>query len=191
MFRIPFKWLPGSWGLRGKTYEIAKAEYELTGIDLDYAIAKINYAHDDAVLAKEHLKIKKKHAILTDQEYEYELAKLENSDELKRSLVLLDLDLKNGKIDKNSYEKSKATLLKEPWVCMPKIHWDPLQNGKTFFELDFNEFFIPFLKQNNYSGTDDEIINSWINDVCSSISQDMGINDAFILQTKKPPEEEI
>lgn len=188
MFKLPFGWLPGSWGLKGKTYLIAKAEYELSGIDLDYAIAEINFGTDEVMLSKERLKIQKKHKIITESEYEYELAKIENKDDTQRSLILLELDLKNNKIDQTAYDKAKATILKEPWVSIPKIHWDPLSNGKTFFELDYNEYLIPYLKNNGYSGADDDIINSWINDVCIAISQETGANDTFVLPAKRPPE---
>ena len=38
---IPFGWLPGHWGLKGKTKERARAEYELEGYDLEIALAVI------------------------------------------------------------------------------------------------------------------------------------------------------
>lgn len=77
---IPFNWLPGSWGLSGKTKEIAQAEYELEGtellrkkidinindysdekkklayLDLDYRIGKIkdnNYKKEKATILGE------------------------------------------------------------------------------------------------------------------------------------------
>jgi hypothetical protein len=41
---LPFGWAPGHWGLAGKTRELAQAEYELDGEDLDRARIEINIA---------------------------------------------------------------------------------------------------------------------------------------------------
>jgi hypothetical protein len=187
---IPFNWLPASWGLKGKTREIAQAEYELTGMDLDLKLIDIEYKTDPERQSREKLKVLKNYGKLTQSEYEYEVLKYEISDSIKREMAVLDLDLKNKKIDAHLYEKKKASLNKEPWVSMPKIHWDPLNNGKTFFELDYNEYFIPYLKDNNYSGSDDEIINAWLNDICLSITQETGISDSFILPANRPDMED-
>ena len=41
MFKLPFGTLPGHWGLKGKTREIAKAEYELEGYELKKRLLEI------------------------------------------------------------------------------------------------------------------------------------------------------
>ena len=41
MNKIPFGWLPASWGLKGKSRELAEAEYYLSGYELDIAKARI------------------------------------------------------------------------------------------------------------------------------------------------------
>ncbi len=41
---FPFGWLPGHWGLAGKTRELAQAEYNLEGEELDRARIEINIA---------------------------------------------------------------------------------------------------------------------------------------------------
>lgn len=43
---IPFRLLPGSWGLRGKALDRAKAEYELVGDALAIRLAEIEYGTD-------------------------------------------------------------------------------------------------------------------------------------------------
>jgi hypothetical protein len=123
---IPFNWLPASWGLKGKTYEIAKAEYELSGMALDHRLAEIRHDSDEKSLAKAKLDIDKKHRQISDEDYERKIADLTYESDTERKIASLDIDLKHKKIDQNTYEKSKANLLGEPWVAMPKIHWDPL-----------------------------------------------------------------
>lgn len=39
---LPFGWLPGHWGLSGSMRELAKAEYELEGEELDRRKLEIN-----------------------------------------------------------------------------------------------------------------------------------------------------
>ena len=41
MFKIPFNWMPGSFGLKGRTRDIAQAEYELTGYELERRLLDI------------------------------------------------------------------------------------------------------------------------------------------------------
>ena len=38
---IPFKWLPGSWGLKGETFERARIEYELEGLERKIALSHL------------------------------------------------------------------------------------------------------------------------------------------------------
>lgn len=173
---IPFGWLPGHWGLRGKTREIARAEYELSGVELDKKLLEIQHNNDPKALSLSLIELERKFNIC--DEYTFEKKKIEielSHDEKAKKLAWLDLDLKNKKIEQMSYDKQKADLLEEPWVSMPKIVWDPINKGRTYFELDYNDYFIKYLKDNGYDGEDDEIINRWLNDVCISITEE--IND--------------
>jgi hypothetical protein len=45
-FKLPFGWMPGHWGLKGKTRLRAQAEYELSGMELDLRLAEIDHADD-------------------------------------------------------------------------------------------------------------------------------------------------
>ena len=38
---IPFKWLPGSWGLKGEAFDRAKIEYELEGLERKVALSHL------------------------------------------------------------------------------------------------------------------------------------------------------
>ena len=179
MAKLPFWLLPGSWGLAGKTRKIAEAEYYFTGYDLDVELAKINYNQPDN-LKRALLDIDKAHKKIDEYNYDQAVAKLENTDDIKQQIALLDVELKHEKITNVEYEKQHANLLKEPWVSMPTINWDPINKNKTYFELDYNDYFIKYLRENNYSGTDDEVLNRWLNDVCISVIEDINDGDATI-----------
>lgn len=99
---LPFWLMPGSWGLKGKTRDIAKAEYELNGYERDAKVAEIKYADEPKVLARQLVKIKHKHRKLTDYQYDVELAMLKPED--VREQELLDVELKWGKINQYDYD---------------------------------------------------------------------------------------
>ena len=48
MPKLPFSMHPTSWGKKGRARDIAQAEYELTGEELDKKVEEINTAHDKA-----------------------------------------------------------------------------------------------------------------------------------------------
>jgi len=116
---------------------------------------------------------------------EVELAKINHDDPDELKKALLDIDLNHKKVTNIEYEKQRATISKEPWVSMPKISWDPINRNKTFFELDYNEYFIQYLKDNGYSGTEDEIMNQWLNDICISVIEEISGLDAALATPSK------
>lgn len=72
---IPFKFMPGSWGLKGKTREIAQAEYELDGTELLRKKIDINineYAYGEQKLA--YLDLDHRIGKIQGQNYEKEKA---------------------------------------------------------------------------------------------------------------------
>ncbi|RYD68691.1 MAG: hypothetical protein EOP83_00300 [Verrucomicrobiaceae bacterium] len=86
----------------------------------------------------------------------------------ERAIALLDLDLLHEKIKKREYDKAVATLREEPWVGVIDDGFDLNQgvNG-LYFELDWNEHWITYLRLNGYGGnTQDQIIEAWFADVC-------------------------
>jgi len=68
MKKIPFKMLPVSWGLKGKSYKMAEANYLYEGEELDRKLAKIEYNGND--LKKENLKIDLKYEKISELECE-------------------------------------------------------------------------------------------------------------------------
>jgi len=184
---IPFGWWPGHWGLKGKTREIAKAEYELSGFDLVEKLLEITYRDDPDALALAMLQAQKKHALISDHDYELASADIKyKDDEQARNLARLDADRTHGKLTQEVYDRRRADILGEPWVSMPKIHWDPTGSGRTYFELDYNESFIKLLQENGYEGDEDDIVNKWLNDVCISISEEItGLDAELVTPTRR------
>ena len=205
---IPFEWLPASWGLKGRPYEEAKANYELEGEELERRLININYSGIEC--QHEHLKLDKRLGWLDDYDYEIKEATLLGStetldpkiklaidlrhkkidgyehdlnlaeiefpdyDSLDRQLAVLKADHDHGKIETLEYEKTAATAKGEPWVGIVDNGFDSDQgvNG-LYFELDWNEDWVKFLRKNGYHGTTDEqIVEQWFSDVCRSQAEE-------------------
>ena len=176
--KIPFKYLPSSWGLKGRSRARAEAEYYLTGLELDLKLIEIEEDDLDQRAIKS-LKAQHRHGQLSEYELDLELAKinLKNS-EKDLEIELLNIEYKHHKIERAEFEKQSADLREEPWVSMPNISWDPNNPSRSFFELDYNDYFVEYLKKNNYTGLTDEIIvEKWLNDVCRSVAMDFGQED--------------
>ncbi len=170
---IPFGWLPGHWGLKGQTREIAQAEYELQGVELEKKLLEIRLRDNPQLVKRGHLDLQLKHQEISKYDYDIACAELElqGSD---LTIKKLDIDLEHGKITSPVFERKKADALGQPWVSMPVISWVPENAARTYFELDYNEHFIKYLQDHGYTGSDDDILNRWLNDVCQAVSQEIG-----------------
>lgn len=184
--KIPFHLLPASWGLKGKTRKIAEAEYLYTGYELDIALANINFENEKE-RDLEIISVDLKHQKIDEYEADRRKARLLNKDTDDKTveLAMLDVDLKHSKLSQQEYDRKKADVIGEPYMAMPKISWDPSDPSKTFFELDYNEHFINFLEKNGYAGTEEEVINKWLNDVCNSVLDEMAISEPDFVRTVK------
>ena len=176
-FKIPFGYLPGHWGLKGRTREIAQAEYELTGLELDLRLAEINHEEPRAqTLAQLDARLKHKDIDLYNYDVEYNKIRLEGDALLDETL--LNIELKHNRINQQQHDRKLADLRGEPWVAMPDIKWNPSDPSKSYFELDYNDHFVAFLRNHNYKGTtDEEVVETWLNDVCRSVAAEMGETD--------------
>jgi len=185
---IPFWLMPGSWGLKGKTRAIAQAEYESsTPYELDRRLLEINHGDDKDAMAKGTLDLELKHRFINDYEYQQRLADITNSHDVTLAgIAKLDIDLAHKKITQLEYDRKRADLLNEPWVSMPVINWDPAISNKTYFQLDYNDYFYKHLLANGYEGEEDDVINRWINDVCISIIEEINDMDAeFVTPSRR------
>lgn len=185
--KIPFGLWPGSWGLRGRTRQIAEAEYTLSGLDLDLRLIEIN---EEDPLQKEIkiLKSKKKYGQLTEYEFDQQICMLTTEEtSVDRAIALLDVELKHNKIDRGEHEKQTAEAKKEPWVAMPNISWDPTDPSRSFFELDYNSYFVEFLRNHGYEGaSEQEVVEKWLTDVCRAVASDLGEQDDAFVATAIP-----
>ena len=183
---IPFWLMPGSWGLKGKTREIAQAEYELEQGDLEEKLLEINYRDDPALLERKKLDLMLSSNNLTQYDYACRVVTLTVKDPNACAIAMLDVDLKYEKISQLEYDRKKADLLKEPWVSMPIINWDPAVSTRTYFQLDYNDYFYKHLLANGYEGEEEEVVNKWLNDICISITEEInGMDGDLITPTRR------
>lgn len=183
--KIPFNLLPASWGLKGKTRQIAEAEYLYEGYELERELVKIN-VEDQVDREVGFIEIDLKHGKIDQYEADRRKARLSispDADEKQVEATMLDVDLKHSKVSQQEYDRKRADLLGEPYMAMPKISWDPADLSKTFFELDYNEHFIRFLEANGYVGSEEEIINRWLNDVCYSVLDEISATEPEFVRT--------
>lgn len=188
---IPFAMLPAAWGLTGKSRKIAEAEYYYDGYELEVELALINHG-DSTEYNRALIAIDLKHNRIDQLEADRKLVKLQHSEEsVELEVALLEVNLKHNMISQVDFDKKRADLLEEPYMAMPKISWDPIDPSKTYFELDYNEHFVRYLERNGYVGTEEEIINRWLNDVCLSVLDDVApVENEFVktVRTVKRPD---
>lgn len=107
--KLPFGWLPGHWGLKGKTREIARAEYELEGYELAKKLAQINYEHNPELLARELRRVDLNHEKITHEEFDIGNAKAMMSG-ITLELELLRIQHRYGRINGHDLAIAEAKL---------------------------------------------------------------------------------
>lgn len=173
MAKLPFGTLPGHWGLKGKTREIARAEYELTGRELESKLLNLNKdLYDEKTYLTKCWDLDLKYNIINAQEHLRKLATL-IVDPQQKALALLELDYKEGAIKDVEYEKRLATLKGEPWVVVLNMDFASKTALEGSFELDWNELFVDKLRDEGYAGpTPDIIVNQWFMEVCRNVAME-------------------
>lgn len=171
MFKMKYGWLPAHWGLKGKTREVAKAEYELTGYELEHRLLEIK---KDDLTENEYLSkqidLSFKHGKITKAQQMRMLVDLV-TDPDQKALASVELDYKEGIITDTEYQKQTATLKKEPWVTVISMDFGGKQSLEGSFELDWNDFFVANLIKDGYQGpTPDNIVNQWFMNVCKNVA---------------------
>jgi hypothetical protein len=162
---IPFNWLPGSWGLKGKSRERAQAEYELDGFELAMTLARLDYTGKER--ERRELDIKLAYDQIDDEAYEYACADL-IEDSLERELQRLEIDREYTVMTDTEYEKKQATIKCEPWVSVIDLN---VRDETGNFELDWNDYFVQELKEVGFKGASDEdIVNAWFSRICRDIA---------------------
>lgn len=168
---VPFHLMPGSWGLKGKTRDIAQAEYELEGYELERRLLQIKEdEYTSKEVARREIDIDFKYGKITQIEQLRALAELIDDDQ-QRGLAMLELDFRENKITDQEYQKGSATIRKEPWVTVLNMDFSGSKSLEGSFELDWNEFFVTQLTESGYQGpTPDAIVNSWFMEVCRNVA---------------------
>lgn len=168
---FPFGTLPGHWGLKGTTREIAKAEYELTGFELKKRLLEIKESDFPIdVYQKKMLDLNLEYNKITKEEYDRFLIDF-IKDETERKIAFLDLDLKEGTINQTEHEKQVANIKKEPWVTVIGMEFGGEKMLEGAFELDWNEYFVEELKKAGYVGpSSDHIVNQWFMEISKNVA---------------------
>lgn len=173
MYKLPFGYLPGHWGLKGKTREIARAEYELTGFELERKLLELNAdTMSDEDYKMRMLTLEYNNHKITKSQYDRALAEL-IKDETQRRLALLEIDYREGVIKELDYAKQTATIKNEPWVTVINMDFSGKGALEGSFELDWNEQFVEKLRKDGYLGpTADAVVNQWFMEVCRNVAME-------------------
>lgn len=171
MFKIPFEWMPGSWGLKGRTREIAQAEYELSGYELEHKLLQFAEKEmEPKEFNRKMIELRHKHGKIEELDYHRALASLIEDDK-QRELAEIEIDRRTGKLNDTEYSKKLATLKKEPWVNVVSMDFGGKTALEGSFELDWNDSFVDKLKEAGYVGaTPDAIVNQWFMEVCRNVA---------------------
>lgn len=121
--------------------------------------------------------LKGKTRAIAEAEYNYEgrdleikLAEINAETEEDKEIAKLAVKLKYEEISQDAFDKSVATIKKEPWVNVVKMGVNPTNVTQGYFELDWNDEFILMLQDAGIEGvSDEEIVNKWFNGVCRTI----------------------
>lgn len=168
MARLPFRFLPASWGLVGDAYLEAEAHYTLKGEALERRLLHIRLKNDPQRLEQELLECARRYGSVSDYDAAIRRVNITYAPGVERDLTLLEVEYAHGKLQENAYQKKRAELKGEPWICIVNSGFDPAQGiDGVFFEFDWNAQWIEFLRANGYSGrSDEQVIDEWFADVC-------------------------
>lgn len=166
---IPFKWLPGSWGLSGEFYERAEAHYLYDGYELELRLAEIEYGgRDNDGYKRQKIEIDRRHHKIDEYTREKLFAELHVGTPDERAVEEIEVDIRFGKMPEKEGRKLIANIKGEPWIAIVNEGYDPaLGPSGLYFEFDWNEHWIEKLRQHGYKGSsEEEIVQMWFQEVC-------------------------
>lgn len=158
--------------LKEKLLHIAFSHKEISAFDRDISLLEIREIMNDVTVAA----IELKHGLIDLYQHDKKIAETK-ADGPEKELALLEVEFTHGKIEKTQYEKSAATINQEPWIKIVNDGVDPNEGVTSgFFEFDWNDFFIAYLRLNGYIGlTDEDVVEQWFNDICRSQLKDSNV----------------
>lgn len=113
------------------------------------------------------LRIEYEHGKITEYDYDKSIVPFKELSEVDEKIERLHVEYEHHKISKTQFEKELCTLQEKPWVGVidQSIDLDKGVNG-FYIELDWNDYWIEFLRLNGYTGLSDEhIVEQWFSDV--------------------------
>jgi hypothetical protein len=139
---------------------------------LEHRLFTIRLAGDPAKLQRELIDLALRYEHITAYEAARQHAELEPAG-IERELRLLAVEHEFHRLTDTEYQKQRAGLKNEPWISVINSGFDPEQGIEgVFFEFDWNQQWIEFLRVNGYVGrTDEQVVDDWFADVCRSHSQ--------------------
>jgi hypothetical protein len=157
---------------KGRDRQIALLAVELKHdrieqYDHDVKVAELLHS-EGAARERAMLDIKHSHSMIDDFDYEVLVAQMDHADGKERDIAVLAVQYRHGKIDSHQMEKEAATLEERPWVRVIDSGFDPDQGPQgVYFEFDWNEYMILYLRMNGYTGPSEAaIIDNWFTDLC-------------------------
>ena len=84
---------------------------------------------------------------------------------------------------KEKTEKQIATDNGEPYIKVIEVAFPENDAKRGSFELDWNEKFIDFLRENGYNGKEaEELVDQWFNDIARNIVFEANQSDKAIVE---------
>lgn len=144
----------------------------ISSFEHDLEILNLDFPKNTLEKKKAKLAVELAHDKISAYDFDIGIAELDtpDADSVERALAILEVDHKHGKVDDHNFKKDRATLNEEPWIGIVDQGFDPGKglNG-VYFEFDWNEHWIVYLRMNGYMGmSDDQVVDQWFSDVCRS-----------------------
>jgi hypothetical protein len=131
---IPFRFLPASWGLEGRSYDEAEAHYNLSGEELDLRLLEISHPDSNSLdYRRAHLEILRSNGKIAPYDYASAKACLDNKG-IVDPLAQAGIDLTFGTITRYAYDILKVELAGNSPLERAAVEY---QHGKlTPYEYD-------------------------------------------------------
>lgn len=149
---------------------ISSYEKETEELNLRFGTEELRQT-DEYLLNK--LRIEKDYGKVSQYDYDMRSAEIlyKNASPTDRNIALLDVQRKNGVIDKEDYLCKVKELNDEPYAAI-HIEYDTKNNDEMQVIVKNNKSFVRHLKSLGFEGeTEEEIIDGWVKMRLASIAQ--------------------